>query len=107
MLVSAIMDKASYTDLYETLSYTLWKTGLEVIRELEGQGKPASHMRGIMYIHLSEWEDEGLIKARNRPLTPEQMAVGLTMPQREYRRTSTGTPKKLSEGGLEGCLVPT
>ncbi len=102
------MGRATYDELYDTLSYQVWKTGREMRNELEEEGKGAGHMRGTMYVYLNNWEEHGLIKSRKRPLTEAEKNKRLTIPSREYLRISTGEPKKLFEGtgGLEGKLIP-
>ncbi|MDD5417054.1 MAG: hypothetical protein PHU12_03705, partial [Candidatus Aenigmarchaeota archaeon] len=58
--------KATTDDLFNTLSSSTWKTGLEIIAELESKGFRAGHFRGAMYVYFSKWEEEGLIKHRIR-----------------------------------------
>jgi len=93
-------EKATYDDLYDCLSFTVGKIGPEMIRELEDQQYRAQHLRLGMYVHLSRWEVEGLVKSRYKE---GQSSDGPR--QREYLRISTERPKKLLDG-LEGKLVP-
>ena len=100
--------KATYADLYETFSQTVWKTGLELLREIEEQDKKVGHLKGVMYVQFNRWEDEGYIRSRKRELTSEMIERGLTLHQREYLRISSGIPEELEgNSGLEACLVPT
>lgn len=109
--------KATYEDLYNTLSFTKWKTGLELIKELESNGKRAGHFRGTMYVYLAQWEDDGFIRVREREPSDlereNQRKYKYKLSKaREYIRTSTGTPKGIfnveskPDDGLEGLLVP-
>lgn len=102
------MTKATAQDLYDTLSYKVWKSGLEMIQELKDSGKKVSgYFNANKYIYLSEWEMEGLIRSRERALSEERLRIRRRIPQREYLRISTGIPVKLQErmGGLEESLV--
>ena len=113
-----IRPKATIDDLYGVLSYNVWKTGLEIIKELEDSGKRASSLRGSMYVYLNDWEEQRLVKSRKRPHSEEYVKWwkerhgddSELMNSREYSRISTGKPKKLFElesvGGLEGSLLP-
>jgi hypothetical protein len=102
------MKTATYMEFYESLSFTVWKTGLEVMKELAGQEMKVGHFRGIMYVQLSRWEEAVLIQSRLRNPTDERRPTDSPPRQREYLRISTGTPEKLLEdqSGLEDCLNP-
>ena len=101
-------EKATIEDLYDVLSYHVWKKGLEIIEELEESGKKAGHFRGVMYVHFSRWEEEGFIESREAEMTEwEKEHIGL--PRREYHKISAGSPfdNKSTAGDLEKSLVPT
>lgn len=102
------MKKATVQDLYDTLSYQVWKSGREMIRELRESGLGVSgYFNATKYEHLAEWEEKGLIRSRERLLTERQLQIRAGIPKREYLRISTGIPVKLQErlGGLEESLV--
>src|SRR3989344_791210 len=99
-------EKATLDDLYNTLSYQVWKTGLEIKAELQASGKRLGFwMSGGIYAYLHEWEDEGLITSRERDISEELLRIRSGIPQREYKRISTGSPERLQRGGLERELV--
>ncbi len=74
--------KASAEDIFMTLSTVVYKSGLEIIFELEEKGRRAGHFRGIIYRYLSEWEQEGYVSHRIREID----ITGL--PYKEWIRTS-------------------
>lgn len=114
------MGKAHIFDLYDKLSLVEWKTGRELIEELNKEGYKTAHLGGTMYVYLSMWEDENYIKSQKREITEEEFQLWEDLgyrrenklPQREYLRKSTGKPRKLLEqlteeiGDLEKNLVP-
>jgi len=90
--------KATKDDLYNQLSYHDWKYGMQMLKELETKGLRARHMRGVMYVHLQLWGEQGLVESRLEDLE------GAThrMPRRQYRK-KPGGKKVVDEevGGLE------
>lgn len=101
------MKRATPRDLYDTLSYKVWKSGLEMIKELENNElKVSGWLKGNKYVHLAEWEDERLVRSWERELSEERLRIRGGNPLREYLRISTGTPEKLQEkvSGLEESL---
>jgi len=70
------MKKATLQDLYDTLSYRDWKTGLQMIQELKDSGKKVSgYFNANKYIYLAQWEDEGLIRSREKELSEERLLI--------------------------------
>jgi hypothetical protein len=95
---------ATFMDLYEALGLSEYKTGLELLADIKEQGKRTGHLRGIMYVRLSRWEDEGFVESRVRA----SESVGVDIPQHEYKRVSAGYPRELcsDEMGLEESFAP-
>lgn len=59
--------KATWDDLFEAIPVCPeYSTGLEILRSMEDQDFSVRGMRGVMYVHLSEWQDQGLVNSRYR-----------------------------------------
>jgi len=102
-LIKSVLDyfskpKATADDLYGILDRKEWKYGLELIKDLEEKGFRAGHIRGRMYVHLSEWQRQGLVDRRYGA----HVAGPESLRRPQYRKTSGG--KRVREeplGGLE------
>jgi hypothetical protein len=88
--------RASWEDYYNRLSYSQYKTALEILKELEGEGFRVTGMRGVMYVHLMQWQEEGHVQSRIRPKTADTDVL-----RREYRAIPGARKKRSDVGELE------
>ncbi|MBI4151428.1 hypothetical protein HY496_00530 [Candidatus Woesearchaeota archaeon] len=98
--------KATPLDLYDAVSFHVWKTGLELVRELKEGGYTVWYIQETLYVHLGQWVEQELIASRYRILMGEK--VDQRLPQKEYLKISSGMPRKMFElsNGLEDLVLP-
>jgi hypothetical protein len=91
--------RATWDDFYNTLDFPEYKKGLAIIKELESRRLRAGWMRGVMYIKLSGWEEEGHVTSRLEDLADD--AIGIR--RREYRLVPSARrpDEKFSLNGIE------
>ncbi len=80
-------NQATWDDFFSRFS-DQYKTGLEIIEELERDGFKAGHMKSRMYEHLSQWQSEGRLEMRYRKLSERERKsrrFGAVKPGAEYR----------------------
>jgi hypothetical protein len=95
--------RATPQDLYRRLRGSTWKSGRELVRELEKKGKDTEPLIWTMYAYLCKWEFDKLIESRIRIPTKEYIEWFIEtfgqhyalIKEREYQRISPGEPKKL------------
>lgn len=122
------MVRVTETDVYHTLSYHVWKSGLEIKKELRTMKGITDHLDtlegkstlrilyeilfkdrdldpGMVYIHLHHLEEQGFAEDRIRQINPEELRMRSGLPQREYRLTSNGIRNRHKyEGKQVGVL---
>lgn len=98
--------KATYQDVYNHLSLQEWKTFLGIKKELEIEGKSAGHLRGIIYVQLAKWEEQGFVRSRLKG--PNISGQDNYPRQREYQKNPNGIPEEFrqTESQLEAGLSP-
>ena len=88
-------------DIYKTLHYQQWKSGLEIRKELEEKTKKPIPVAYI-YSALYELMGEDLVEERNRALTQEQLVARGGYAQPEYHLTEKGLKKRVENRQEKG-----
>lgn len=94
-------------EVYESLSYTEWKTGLELtdeIRQLRLKQQPYAAMLGSVYPTLRSLEVSDLVERRERQISEEKRRVRGNLPQHEFRRKPGG--KRIREEKGSWFVLP-
>lgn len=96
------------SDVYHSLSYSVWKSMRE-IRNALGEKYNTSSKKitiGAVYANLGSLKNHGYIENRERQLTEEQLRIRGGNKQLEWRLTSAGIQNKNKyeqrESGLSG-----
>ncbi len=89
-------------EVYESLSHTEWKTGLELtdeIRKVRLERQPYAAMLDSIYPALRSLERSDLVERRERQLSEERAKIRGNRPQHEFRRKPGGKRTKEEKGG--------
>lgn len=99
----------SEDEVYECLSLTEWKSGLELHDELRERRRCAQQHDPLFdspYAALTALEEADLAERRERALTPEQLASRGGRPAREYRRKPGGRRAKNEDRSWFSLPIP-
>ena len=120
------------SEVYHTLSYHVWKSGIEIrdeLRKVKGIGNPLENAKdksglkalaiilndinlGSLYVNLIRLQRQGFAEQRYRELSREEPVAVDNVRQPEYRLTSGGIKARdlytrdTTSTGLEGKLEP-
>jgi len=89
------MPKFSEADVYNLLSYTVWKSPIEIKHELdESLGDKKTVWNGAsfgsIYAHLDAIVSRDFAEFRERESSPERLKTRRGNPEREYHLTPNG-----------------
>lgn len=101
----------SYDEVYDALSYHVWKEPLGIKHELAAQRQVPSWRLTVVpvYSHLEDMRQDGLTERREATLTPHRLFLRGGKPACEYKLTEAGLRKRVEAprtNGLETVLEP-
>ena len=100
-IFSTTLDRRFVPDRYEwleVLSFEEWRASPEVRARMQKRKGTKRRFMGIVFIDLSELEDEGLVLSRKQPLSNQEY------PLYEFLRVPWG--KKIRKGTTERTTLP-